>query len=164
MCKSLGALQDHWGERKLASFAAAATSAWRTDARFHGEEPAYGSKAGVKLADWSRFNDGRVLKWARTMVDAIREGEQSALYGGATDGSDAGARGEESGGGTGSATGGGGAMRKCHRTFMRLNNALLLDPRIADHGIDRSALARMLDLHGKSRARWIHLLLVYAQL
>ena len=36
----------------------------------------------------------------------------------------------------------------CQRTFMRLNNALLVNARLADHGVDRSALARLMDVHG----------------
>ena len=120
-------LKRRWGEKQLTSFAAASTSAWRTDARFHGSEPPLGSQAATKFADWCMFNEARVLAWSKIMVDAIREGERDAHVIGSAQGA--------------------GRPRACHRTFMRLNNALLLDPRIADHGIDRSALARLLDLH-----------------
>lgn len=168
---NLAALRSRWGEASLSSFASASTSAWRTDARFHGEPPKMGSHEAAKLADWSLFNDARVLRWTKLMVESIREGERVGPDGSFDDderdgqleeradhhddhpGSQVGdhANGNHVGhllGERGDDGDGGRQGSTCLRTFMRLNNALLLDPRIADHGIDRSSLARVLDIHG----------------
>lgn len=127
---SIGALRQQWGEAGLRSFNEAVESGWALQGRLArsgaGDNckegckeavsaPGLGSALGRKLADWSHFNDARVLRWAKLMVDAVHHAPEH---------------------------------RTCQRTFMRLNNALFLNNRLADHGMDRSALGRLMDVHG----------------
>lgn len=132
------ALQQRWAERHT-DFAAAADSGWQLQGRLDSSrQPALGTSDVSKLADWARFNDGRVLRWTSLMVDAIKAGgsresgaEQQPEHAGELRGREPQAK-----------------PQQCHRTFMRLNNALLLNARLADHGMDRSALAARMDVHG----------------
>ena len=122
------ALVSRWKARANTGFRAAARSAMPTgqtqlisdnDAKRQ-RIPDLGSGDSSRLADWGAFNSGRVLRWARAMREAL-QGAPAEL-------------------GVRAAAG------ACHRTFMRLNNDLLLNARIADHGMDRSALTTLFDV------------------
>lgn len=131
------ALQTRWNESKTSFSAAAKAAAPTSQADLPSDNlnavrrriPNRGSGGSCKMADWADFNSHRVLRWASAM--------QRALQG------DGGGRRLRPGRRAGVEQGG-----SCHRTFMRLNNNLLLNARVADHGMDRGALARLMSING----------------
>ena len=134
----IAALEARW-DMKVGSFAGAVAKAFSPEAKLtfrtdRGAAPPLGSVKSARLADWTAFNDWRVFRWARTMVVAIQGGDGSDSENDVT----AGAHADTS---------------SCHRTLMRLNNALLLSTNLADHGIDRAKLSRLLSLNAFECAR-----------
>ncbi len=117
---SLAALRQRWGELGLRSFEDAVESGWELQGKIDGKSRAVEAPPALGTAIARKLADWAAFNDARVLgwARAMVDAVHHNV-----------------------------SQRHCQRTFMRLNNALLLDNRLADHGVDRAALARLMDVH-----------------